>query len=93
MLDERHPDVAGSLFNLGALRYNQGRYPEALDLFLEAEAIFLNTLGADHPQTKSLQSWLAPTRAALEGGRLALFRRHAINASLRVVEAILFRRR
>jgi hypothetical protein len=65
-LGDRHPQVAGSLFNLGGLRYNQGRYPEALDLFLEAEAIFLNTLGADHPHTQALQSWLAVTRAALE---------------------------
>jgi tetratricopeptide (TPR) repeat protein len=65
-LRERHPDVANSLFNLGTLRYNQGRYPEALDLLQSAETIFLTTLGADHPQTKSLQSWLAATRAALE---------------------------
>ncbi len=65
-MGERHPDVAGSLFNLGALRYNQGRYPEALDLLVEAEVIFLHTLGADHPQTQALQSWLALTRAALE---------------------------
>ncbi len=51
---------------LGTLRYNQKRYPEALDLLQSAEAIFLNTLGADHPQTQALQSWLAGTRAALE---------------------------
>jgi len=67
LLGKRHPDVASSLFHLGALRYNQGRYPEALDLLLEAEAIFLQTLGADHPATQALQSWLAATRAALEG--------------------------
>jgi tetratricopeptide (TPR) repeat protein len=64
---ERHPDVADSLFNLGAVRYNQGHYPEALDLLLEAEAIYLQTLGADHPTTQALQSWLAGTRAALGG--------------------------
>jgi tetratricopeptide (TPR) repeat protein len=93
LLGERHPDVAGSLFSLGALRYNQGRYPEALDLLVEGEVIFLHTLGADHPDTQALQSWLVATRAALEGGRLALFRRHAINASLRAVQAILFGRR
>jgi len=68
LLDERHPQVATSLLNLGALRYNQKRYPEALDLLVEAEDIYLTTLGADHPQTQALQSWLAATRAALEGG-------------------------
>jgi len=34
---------------------------------LEAEAIYLQTLGADHPTTQALQSWLAGTRAALGG--------------------------
>jgi Tfp pilus assembly protein PilF len=67
LLSDRHPQVATSLFNLGGLRYKQKRYPEALDLFLEAEAIYLTTLGADHPRTQTLQSWLAPTRAALKG--------------------------
>ncbi|MBU6229690.1 MAG: tetratricopeptide repeat protein [Cyanobacteria bacterium REEB459] len=65
LLGKRHPDVAQSLFNLGALRYNQGRYPEALDLLLEAEAIYLPSLGADHPTTQAPQRSLAATRAAL----------------------------
>jgi hypothetical protein len=65
-LRERHADIAGSLFNLGGLRYNQGRYPEAVDLLVEAEDIYLTTLGTDHPHTQALQSWLARTRAALE---------------------------
>ncbi len=65
-LRERQLDVALSLVNLGGLRYKQGRYPEALDLLGSAEAIYLTTLGADHPQTQALQSWLAATRAALE---------------------------
>jgi tetratricopeptide (TPR) repeat protein len=67
LLGDLHPLIANSLFNLGALRYNQGRYPEALDLLLEAESIRLDTLGANHPRTQALQSWLAATRAALEG--------------------------
>ncbi len=66
LLGERHPEVAQSLVSLGGLRYNQGRYPEALGLLLEAESIRLDTLGVNHPRTKALQRWLAATRAALE---------------------------
>jgi tetratricopeptide (TPR) repeat protein len=66
LLGEAHPDVASSLFNLGALRYNQGRYSEALALLLQAQPIYLAQLGPDHPSTQALQSWIDRTQSALD---------------------------
>jgi tetratricopeptide (TPR) repeat protein len=66
LLGEAHPDVASSLFNLGALRYNQGRYSEALALLLQAQPIYLAQLGPDHPSTQALQSWIDLTQLALD---------------------------
>jgi tetratricopeptide (TPR) repeat protein len=66
LLGDAHPDVASSLFNLGALRYKQGRYREALALLLQAQPIYLSQLGPDHPTTQALQSWLDGTQAALD---------------------------
>ena len=66
LLGEAHPDVASSLFNLGALRYNQGRYSEALALLLQARPIYLSQLGPDHPNTQALQSWLDGTQSTLD---------------------------
>ncbi|MGK7888825.1 MAG: tetratricopeptide repeat protein [Leptolyngbyaceae cyanobacterium] len=65
LLGERHPDVAGSLFSLGALRYRQGQPEEALSLLLEARAIYKVTLGLNHPTAKNLQTWIDASEAAL----------------------------
>jgi hypothetical protein len=66
LLGEAHPAVASSLFNLGALRYNQGRYSEALALLLQAQPIYLSKLGPGHPRSQALQSWIDDTQAALD---------------------------
>jgi hypothetical protein len=66
-LGEAHPDVATSLYNLGTLRYNQGRYSEAQTLLLQAQLIYFAQLGPDHPNTQALQSWIDTTQAALNG--------------------------
>jgi hypothetical protein len=65
-LGDEHPDVAHSLFNLGALRYKQGRYGEALALLLQAQPIYLTNLGPNHPNTQALQSWIDLVQQALE---------------------------
>ncbi|MGB5915567.1 MAG: tetratricopeptide repeat protein, partial [Phormidesmis sp.] len=53
-----HPYVATSLYNLGALYQNKGDYSQAKELYVQALAIALPTLGSEHPRTKSIQSWL-----------------------------------
>jgi hypothetical protein len=55
------------LYNLGTLRYNQGRYSEAQTLLLQAQLIYFAQLGPDHPNTQALQSWIDTTQAALNG--------------------------
>jgi hypothetical protein len=66
LLGEAHPAVASSLFNLGALRYNQGRYSEAQTLLLQAQPIYFAQLGPDHPNTQALQIWINETQTALD---------------------------
>ncbi len=54
-LGEQHPDVAQSLNNLAGLCYKQGRYEEAGVLDQQAIAIATQTLGPDHPNTRTIQ--------------------------------------
>ena len=45
---ERHPEIAGTLNNLAALRADQGRWAEARSLSAEAVAM-VQDLAPDHP--------------------------------------------
>ena len=65
LLGDEHPDVASSLWNLGAMRYQQQQFAEAEELLLEALPIYQQALGADHPNTQSLLSWLNAVQTAL----------------------------
>ncbi len=50
-LGPQHLDLAGSLSNLAALYYHQGKYIEAEPLYCRALAIFEQQLGSQHPDT------------------------------------------
>ena len=67
LLGDAHPHVASTLWNLGALRYHQGRFAEAESFLLEALPIVETKLGTDHPNTQKLQSWLNRLQTALAG--------------------------
>jgi hypothetical protein len=54
-----HPDIRGSLNNLGSLYYSTNRYSEAEPLFLRVCSIFRNCLGEDHPNTRTVINNLA----------------------------------
>ena len=56
LLGEQHPDTAICLNNLALLYGSQGKYKEAETLYLDALTIALNTLGKDHPQTKTFRN-------------------------------------
>ena len=58
LLGERHPDVAGSLYNLAALYYNTQRYREALQSIQLTIQIYEQTIGNEHPTTQAALSWL-----------------------------------
>ena len=64
-LDERHPDTAGSLFNLAALYHQTERFNQALSYIQQALAIYLPTLGPDYPTTQAANSWLQAIEQAL----------------------------
>ncbi len=49
-----HPHVATTLNNLALLYYAIGEYEETLTLLVQAEKIFLEKLGENHPYTKSV---------------------------------------
>jgi hypothetical protein len=66
LLGEAHPDVAQSLNNLAGLYYSQGRYGDALALLLQAQPIYLDQLGPDHPTSKALQNRIDGTQSALD---------------------------
>jgi tetratricopeptide (TPR) repeat protein len=61
----RHPDVATSLFNLAVLYHNMQRHSEAMTLIQRAIQIYEQTLGINHPNTQTAQSWLQSIHAAL----------------------------
>jgi tetratricopeptide (TPR) repeat protein len=48
-LGSNHPDVAGSLNNLGFLYKKQGQYAQAEMLYMRSLAILEKTLGQNHP--------------------------------------------
>jgi serine/threonine-protein kinase len=56
---DRHPNVADSLLNLGAIASNRERYAEATGHYREAFAIMQSWYGEDHPQTASAMAILA----------------------------------
>ena len=58
LLGDRHPSVAGSLFNLAELYYNTQRYSEALQSIQHAIQIYGQTLGTEHPATQNALNWL-----------------------------------
>ena len=64
-LGDRHPDTAGSLFNLAALYHQTERHQQALPLIQDAIAIYMSVFGADHPTTQAAQSWLQAIKQAL----------------------------
>ncbi|MEL7330755.1 MAG: tetratricopeptide repeat protein, partial [Cyanobacteria bacterium J06560_2] len=68
-LGERHPDTAGSLFNLAALYYQTQRFRPALDCIQVALEIYTPTLGPDHPTTQAANSWLQGIEKALSEQR------------------------
>eukprot|EP00971_Amphidinium_carterae_P076614 1513318-Amphidinium_carterae.1 len=50
-LDEAHPDVAISLWNLACVHEEQGNHAEALALYERSLWIYESTLGPEHPST------------------------------------------
>ncbi|MFM7887765.1 MAG: tetratricopeptide repeat protein, partial [Pseudanabaena sp.] len=65
LLGDRHPHVAGSLFNLAALYYSTQRYSEALQSIQLAIQIYQQTIGNEHPTTQSALSWLQAIQNAM----------------------------
>ena len=66
VLGKEHPNVASSLFNLGALRYQQSQFKAAQLLLREALLIYQTTFGLNHPNTKILQRWIDAVQTALD---------------------------
>ena len=64
-LGDRHPDTAGSLFNLAALYYNTQKYQKALIFIQEALEIYIPTLGNEHPTTQKANGWLQGIQQAI----------------------------
>ncbi len=55
MLGLDHPNTATSLHNLAALYDIQSKYEQAEPLYQRALAIHEQVLGADHPDTRTVQ--------------------------------------
>jgi eukaryotic-like serine/threonine-protein kinase len=65
---DRHPFVADTLINLGAIHFERGRYSDAERFHREALEIMRAWYGADHPSTASALTMVA--RAIIQqGGR------------------------
>jgi serine/threonine-protein kinase len=64
----RHPNVAFDLVNLGAIRAETGRQPEAERFYREALEIVRGWYGEDHPETAALLTMLG--RSLIAQGRL-----------------------
>lgn len=60
-----HPDVALTLWNMGAFRYDQGRLQEAEALLVQALKMFQRVLGDQHPRTLSALEWLQYVRSQM----------------------------
>ncbi len=73
----RHPAVAESLVNLGAIRHQQGRYADAEGFYREALAITEGWFGPDHPHVAADLTMLGRTLVFEErfDEALALLRR------------------
>ncbi|MBE7383952.1 MAG: tetratricopeptide repeat protein [Leptolyngbya sp. SIO1E4] len=67
LLGKEHPDLANTLFDMGALQYKQGQLESAQSLLLEALPIYEAKLGSDHPETQNLWSWFDRVQTALDG--------------------------
>jgi hypothetical protein len=50
-----HPSVGTSYFNLGGAYSQKGDKVKGMGYLLKAKAIFIQKLGADHPNTKTVQ--------------------------------------
>ncbi|MBQ9347232.1 MAG: tetratricopeptide repeat protein, partial [Oscillibacter sp.] len=60
-----HPYTATTYHNIGTVYYGQGDYREALNWMEKALAVFLKVLGPEHPNTKTVQEWIAATQQEL----------------------------
>ena len=59
VLGGEHPDTAESYFGIGVITYySTTNKTLALSYLLQARAILLKTLGADHSSTKNTQTWI-----------------------------------
>ena len=68
LFGERHPIVADTLINLGAIELEASRFAEAERLDREALGIIRDWYGRDHPETASALTLLG--RAIIQQGRL-----------------------
>lgn len=55
LLDAGHPDIAVTLREVGVLLMETGRYAEAEARLLESHRVALAGLGADDPDTRSIE--------------------------------------
>ncbi|MCC8076549.1 MAG: tetratricopeptide repeat protein [Clostridiales bacterium] len=56
VLGENHPDTANSYNDLGVVYVRQGKYDEAVELFLKAWKIWQEKLGPEHPHTQKAKN-------------------------------------
>ncbi len=61
-LGDDHPDTLISMNSLGALYYEQGKYPEAEVLYIKALAAYRRQLGDDHQFTLNTEGNLGVVR-------------------------------
>lgn len=67
LFGEHHPSVADKLINLGAIRFDRGRYADAERLYRQALDIMRAYYGPEHPEVASTMTMLA--RALIYEGR------------------------
>jgi tetratricopeptide (TPR) repeat protein len=74
-LDKDHPDIAKTLWNLGAFFYKRGKYGNAKFCLATALPVFEKEFGLLHSHTQALLSWinkLPPETEALPPEELGL---------------------
>jgi hypothetical protein len=61
VLGQEHPDTLTSIANLASTFWNQGRWKEAEDLFVQVMETRKRVLGQEHPDTLTSIASLAST--------------------------------